>query len=246
MGDWFENESFWKAMYNSMFSEERFLQAPEEVTQFLSLVNLNGSSVLDLCCGPGRHSIALAKKGYRVTAVDLSPFLLGKAKRTAKSENIDVEWIREDMRKFSRPGAFDLIINLFTSFGYFEEEKDNEAVLSLMYRNLKEGGMVVMDTIAKEILARMYQPIQSTELPDGSIMVRRVKISDDWSRCRNQWLLIKDGKADSYSFSHTIYSGMELKTLLLNAGFRDVKLYGSLGGDAYDPQAARLIAVAVK
>jgi 2-polyprenyl-3-methyl-5-hydroxy-6-metoxy-1,4-benzoquinol methylase len=246
MGDWFANESFWKTMYNSMFPEESFTQAPEEVKQFLSLINFKGSSVLDLCCGPGRHSIALAKKGFHVTAVDMSPFLLGNAMAAAKAENINVEWIREDMRKFSRPEAFDLIINLFTSFGYFEEEKDNEAVLSLMYANLKNGGMVVMDTIAKEILARIYQPTQSTELPDGSIIVRRVKINEEWSRCQSQWVLIKDRSAESYSFSHTIYSGIELKTLLLNAGFNNVKLYGNLEGNAYDPQASRLIAVAYK
>ena len=246
MDSWFENESFWKAMYSSMFPEERFLQASEEVTQFLSLVKFKGKRILDLCCGPGRHSIALAKKGFQVTAVDLSPFLLEKAMVAAKAENIELEWVREDMRKFSRPGTFDLIINLFTSFGYFDDEKDNEVVLSMMYDNLKKGGMVVVDTMAKEILARIYQPTQSTELPDGSIIVRRVKINEEWSRCQNQWLLIKDRIADSYSFSHTIYSGIELKKLLLNAGFKNVKLYGNLEGDAYDQQASRLIAVAYK
>ncbi len=246
MGDWFENETFWRVMYHFLFPEERFSAAPEEIEKIISLVGIKGGRALDLCCGPGRHSTALAKEGFKVTAVDLSPFLLGKAKERGESEKAGVEWVRDDMRKFSRPGEFDLIFNLFTSFGYFEDETDNAAVLSLMYRNLKQGGCIIMDTIAKEILARVYHPTRSTELPDGSIVVQRVKISDDWTRCRNQWLLIKDGKADSYSWSHMLYSGKELKTLLFGAGFNEVKLYGNLDGDPYDPEASRLIAVACK
>lgn len=246
MGDWFENETFWQVMYHFLFPEERFLAAPEEIEKIISLVGIKKGRALDLCCGPGRHSIALAKEGFTVTAVDLSPFLLGKAKALGELEKTGIEWVREDMRNFSRPGEFDLIFNLFTSFGYFEDEADNAAVLSLMYQNLKPGGCIIMDTMAKEILARIYHPTQSTELPDGSIVVQRIKISDDWTRCRNQWLLIKDEKADSYSFSHMLYSGQELKTLLSAAGFSDVKLYGNLDGEAYDPLASRLIAVACK
>lgn len=246
MGNWFENETFWQEMYHFLFPEERFIAAPEEIKKIISLVGIKRGSALDLCCGPGRHSIALAKEGFTVTAVDLSRFLLGKAKELGETEKADIEWVRDDMRKFIRPGAFDLIFNLFTSFGYFEDEKDNAAVLSLMYQNLKQGGCIIMDTIAKEILARVYNPTHSTELPDGGIVVQHVKISDDWTRCRNQWLLIKDGKADSYSFSHMIYSGKELKTLLFGAGFSDVTLYGNLDGDAYGPEASRLIAVAKK
>jgi len=246
MGDWFENETFWQAMYHFLFPEERFLAAPGEIEKIISLVGIKKGRALDLCCGPGRHSVALAQVGFKVTAVDLSPFLLGKAKALGESEKTGIEWVREDMRKFNRPGEFDLIFNLFTSFGYFEDEADNAAVLSMIYRNLKPGGCIIMDIMAKEILARVYHPTQSTELPDGSIVVQRVKISDDWTRCCNQWLLIRDGKADSFSFDHMLYSGKELKTLFSAAGFKDIKLYGNLDGDAYDPQASRLIAVARK
>jgi SAM-dependent methyltransferase len=246
MGEWFENESFWKTMYEYLFPESRLRSAPEEVKKIISLTDFKGSSVLDLCCGPGRHSIAMANEGFKVTGVDLSPFLLKKAKDASKAENINVEWIREDMRKFERKNALDLVLNLFTSFGYYEDDKDNEAVLSLIYQNLKEKGILVIDTMSKEILARIYQPTSSTELENGSIIVLRAKISDDWHRCHNQWLVIKDGKADSYSWSHTLYSGKELETLLYKTGFKKVKLYGNLDGDAYNYNASRLIAIAYK
>ena len=76
MGEWFEDESFWSEMYPFMFPEERFHLADEQIDKALALVDYQGGDVLDLCCGPGRHSLALAKRGIRVTAVDRSEFLL--------------------------------------------------------------------------------------------------------------------------------------------------------------------------
>ncbi|MCP5105145.1 MAG: class I SAM-dependent methyltransferase, partial [bacterium] len=207
MAQWFEDESFWEVLYSFLFPAERFSAAEEEVQKIISLVDFKGSKVLDLCCGPGRHALPLAKEGFRVTAVDLIPFLLEKAKAAARSEKVNVEWIHDDMRKFSRPGEYDLIINLFTSFGYFEDEKENAAVLALMHQNLKEGGMLVMDMMGKEILARVYHPTIATELPDGSIVVQRHKICDGWDRVTNDWIVIKDGQSVNYTFTHTIYSG---------------------------------------
>ncbi|MBV9276310.1 MAG: class I SAM-dependent methyltransferase, partial [Verrucomicrobia bacterium] len=67
---------------------------------------------------PGRHSVALARQGFQVTGVDRSPFLLGKAQERAEFEKLSIEWVREDMRAFVRANGFDLVINLFTSFGY--------------------------------------------------------------------------------------------------------------------------------
>ena len=85
MAEWFENESFWKETYDFLFPEKLFTETNEQVESILKLVGFNGSSILDLCCGPGRCSIALAKKGFSVTGVDLSQFLLDKARKRAKS-----------------------------------------------------------------------------------------------------------------------------------------------------------------
>ena len=139
MSDWFEEESFWSSLYPFMFSERRFEVAEDEVRGILDLTNLKGGEVLDLCCGPGRHAVALAKEGFRVTGVDLSPFLLEKAASDAQDERVDIELVREDMRHFVRPGRFDLVINLFTSFGYFDDKSDDMVVLENIYQNLREG-----------------------------------------------------------------------------------------------------------
>src|SRR5437879_6135958 len=144
---WFEDESFWRDFYPFMFSEERVAIGDEQVAQVLALAGVDAGAALDLCCGPGRHSVALAKRGLTVTAVDRSAFLLGKARERASAAGVNVEFIEEDMRRFRRPGSFDLICNLFTSFGYFESEGEDLEVLRNIRESLKPGGVFVIDVI---------------------------------------------------------------------------------------------------
>jgi SAM-dependent methyltransferase len=245
-GEWFEDEVLWEKIFPFLFREERMEAAEEEIERVCALVKVQCGSVLDLCCGPGRHSLALAKKGFQVTGLDLSAFLLNKARTLAKSRKLSVEWVRGDMRKFRRPGAFNLVLNLFTSFGYFQEEASDLKVLKRVHQNLQKDGIALFDMMGKELLAGLYRPTISTELPDGSLVVQRIRIEDDWSRCRNDWIIINQGRADTFSFSHRIFSGKELKDLLFRAGFREVTLFGSLTGEEYGPGAKRLVAVAYK
>ncbi len=86
MAKWFEDESFWESFCPVLFPEEKLQASEEEVERILSLTGFRGRDVLDLCCGPGRHSVTLAKKGFRVTGVDRSPFLLALARTRAARE----------------------------------------------------------------------------------------------------------------------------------------------------------------
>lgn len=244
--EWFDDESFWIDMYPFMFPEKKFIDAVEQVENLLNLVKLQGLSVLDLCCGPGRFSIVLAQKGFKVTGVDRTGFLLEKAEDRAKSKGVEIEWIQEDMRDFKRPGTFDLIINMFTSFGYFDDKKEDIQTLENMFVSLKPGGVCVVDVMGKERLARIMTPTTSEVLPDGTMLVQRHEIFDDWTRIRNEWILIRSGKVRSCKFHHTIYSGQEMRDLMEKAGFMNIKLYGNLEGDEYGSDAIRLIAVGRK
>ena len=161
MSEWFEDESFWNGLYPFMFSERKFDMAEDEVRGLLDLVSLREGDVLDLACGPGRHAVALAKNGFRVTGVDLSPFLLQKANSLASAESADVEWVQDDMRYFVRPGAFDLVVNIFTSFGYFDDTRDDMTVLQNIHKSLRDGGALVMEIMGKEWLARGFLPTTS-------------------------------------------------------------------------------------
>ena len=103
-----------------------------------------------------------------------------------------------------------------------------------------------METMGKECLANGFHLTTSEELPDGSLKVERHEICDDWTRVKNQWIVIEGETAKTYRFEITVYSGQELKDRLLDVGFSDVKLFGGLDGREYGLDARRLVAVARK
>ncbi len=111
------------------------------------------------------------------------------------------------MREFGRREEFDLALSLFTSFGYFDDRDEDLAVLGNVLRSLKPGGFFLIEGMGKERLAKIYMPTTSQELDDGSLLVQRHEIIDGWSRIKNEWILIREGAAKSYSFHHTVYSG---------------------------------------
>jgi SAM-dependent methyltransferase len=243
---WYEDEDFWREMYPYMFPTEKFSAAEEQVSQILSLTALEEGSVLDLCCGPGRHALEFARRGYRVTGVDGKKFLLDRAKERAAESGQQVEWIHQDMREFAKPNAFQLAVNLWSSFGYFENEADDLRVLSNIFESLRPGGVFVVDLFGKEVMAGGASLTTSTEHPDGSLLVERRKICDGWSRVANEWILIKEAGARRFYFELTIYSGRELRERLFATGFADVKLFGDLAGRPYDWEARRLVVKATK
>ncbi len=246
MDDWFEDENFWNKLYPFLFTESKLNAAGSEAASVLELAGLEHGDVLDLACGPGRHSIALAKRGFRVTGVDLSSFLLRKARERARAEGVEVEWVREDMRRFVRPESFDLVVSLFTSFGYFESRDDDLDVLRNIHRSLRRGGTLVMEIAGREALARGFQPTTSKELADGSLLVERHEVIDDWTRIKNHWTVIEDGAVTTFRFEVSIYSGQELRALLFEAGFSNTQLYGAYDGREYGLEAERLVAIARK
>ena len=247
-GQWFEDDDFWRLTYPFMFPETRFAAAAEEIPGLIELSGCEGTSlsILDQCCGPGRHAIPLTGMGHAVTAIDRTALLLDRARQYAEREQVAVEFVQADMRRFRRPSTFDLALNLFTSFGYFADPGDNRLVLENVLASLKPGGVFVLDVLGKEIIARRFEPTGSTALPTGEVLIERRTVIDDWSRMRGEWLVVRDGVAKTFRLEHWLYSGQELKRLLERVGFTEIELYGSLDGAAYGPEAERLIAVARK
>ncbi|MGO8836571.1 MAG: class I SAM-dependent methyltransferase [Limisphaerales bacterium] len=244
--EWFDDDTFWRELHPFMFPEKRFADAAAQTGQVLKLTKPKGKAVLDLCCGPGRWAIPLAQKGFSVTGVDRTKILLAAAKTRAKAAKIKIEWVRADMRDFLRPDSFDLVLSMLTSFGYFDRPDEDRLVLRNMFANLKAGGVCLIELAGKEQIARVYQPTSSDTLPNGDILVQRHRIADAWTRIHNEWILVRKGRTKSFKFHHTIYSAQELSDRLAEAGFKHIKVYGSLDGDEYGPNAQRLIVVARK
>ncbi len=246
MAQWFEDDGFWERLYPFMFSARAFERAPQQVEDIIRLTGIESGSVLDLCSGPGRHTLEWAKRGFRVTGVDRTDFLMNIAKERARKERLEIEWVLEDMRFFKRPCSYDLVQSMFTSFGYFEEKDEDRGVLSQIYGNLKPGGALILDVVGKEVLARTFHDSGTSLLDDGSILVERRKIADAWSRIENEWILIQNGVAQTFRFCLNLYSAQELKLLLESVGFHTIRIYGSLSGTPYDVDASRLIVLGTK
>lgn len=112
--------------------------------------------------------------------------------------------------------------------------------------SLGYGSNCLIDVMGKEVLARTLQPTTSERLPDGTTLVQRQEVFDEWTRIRYEWLLIRKGTVKRFTFHHTVYSGQELRDRMEQVGFTDVILYGNLDGDGYGLQAYRLIAIGRK
>jgi SAM-dependent methyltransferase len=244
--EWFEDESYWARMFPFMFPEASFAAAAENVPKIATLTKISGGRLLDLACGPGRYAIPFAKTGFSVTGVDRTRFLLDMARDRASRAGATVEWLEQDMREFVRPAAFDLAINVFTSFGYFDDAAENRRVLENVYASLTPGGTFVFDHLGKEILAAKYQPTRSESLSDGTVLIHRTNIINEWSRIDSEWILLEGSRASNYRIRHWIYSGREIRELFESVGFSDISLHGDFEGTPYGPQAQRLIAIARK
>jgi len=244
--EWFDNDTFWRDIHDFIFAPARLKAAKGEVDSIIRLTKIKKGAALDLCCGPGRCSIALAKRKFKVTGVDRTKYLLDRARSRARAAKVKIEFIQKDMRDFTRPDSFDLVINMYTSFGYFANPDEDLTVLRNIYTSLRKGGAFLIDVIGKERIAKIFLPSSVDVLPDGSLLVQRRTLVEDFTRTNNEWIVVRKGRAKSYKFSHRLYSGQELRELMERAGFKCVKLYGSFDGTPYDNKAERLVAVGRK
>jgi hypothetical protein len=150
------------------------------------------------------------------------------------------------MRHFVQPSKFNLALNLYTSFGFFNDIDDNRAVLRNLHASLTTAGVLVMEMVSKERLAKIFQPTGSNALPNGDVLFERRFIADGWEQIENEWTIVSGEHAKTYRLRFWLFTGRELKDLLYSAGFKHVTIYGDFDGAAYGVNASRLVAVARK
>jgi SAM-dependent methyltransferase len=242
---WHEDPAFWEAVEPHVFPPETIEKAPEQLDQVLALAGIDDGRVLDMPCGVGRHAVELVDRGFEVTGVDATAPYLETARERAAEASVDVEFVTADMREFRRPETFDLAVNLYTSFGYFEDRADDERAARNIYESLVPGGKLVMSLTSKEVLAGKFQERGWSEA-DGTYLLEEREVTDDWCWMENRWVLVADGETREFSVSHRLYSAFELSELLRGVGFSAVEVYGDLDGRDFDEDAERLVVVAEK
>ncbi len=243
---WHDDDLLWQALGPVRFTETIAQTTDIPVDRIVErLGGEPGARLLDLCCGIGRHSLEFARRGFRVTGVDRTESYLDQARRAASEEQLDVEFVREDMRRFRRPDAFDAAYNVYTSFGYFDDEEEDLEVLRSLHASLRTGGKLLMEMMGKEVLARVFRE-RDWDDRDGTTLLQERKVSRDWSWIENRWVLLRGRERKEFTLAHRVYSAIELRGALEAVGFRGIDVFGGLDGRPYDHEARRLVIVAVK
>jgi SAM-dependent methyltransferase len=229
-----------------LFNQQRLSTAHAEVEKIIKLLQIEKQDrILDLCCGIGRHSLELSRYGFEVVGVDRTARFIEKARHEADRGNLETEFIIGDMREYCAPTSFDIVMNLFGSFGYFEDPEDDRRVVENMVASLRPGGKFLIETMGKGILARTFQERDWTEEGD-LLLLSEKKVSQDWGRIKTRWIAIKGNQRIEHSVSVRSYSAVELSSLLYECGFAEVQVYGDLEGIAYDHAAKRLVVIGRK
>jgi SAM-dependent methyltransferase len=201
--------------------------------------------VLDLACGHGRHSLELARRGFRVTGVDLSPRSLELAREAAASEGLEVDFVQSDMREIDFDAEFDGAINLFTAFGYFESDDEDRDVVRRIARALRPGGGFLIDTLNALGLAKRYQPRRWEHAAEGVIMLDDHEWDVLAGRNRASWTFIKpDGSRSELRHIVRTYAPWELAALIASAGLAVEAGWGDFEGAPLTHESWRLILLA--
>src|SRR3990172_1274646 len=201
-----------------------------------------GGRILDAPCGFGRHSLALARHGFRVTRVDLSETELDRARLRAQATGLTLELVRQDMRDMEFSGEFDLALNLFSSIGYFSDDEDR-LLLARFWSALRPAGAFVLDTRNRDHFIRNYAAEETYNLPTGTVRIEN-SLDLTTSRLRSEWWL-EDGRLLGRT-EIRLYSAHELYRMLRPERWSRVEVFGGLNGPPFDLDSPRVVLVARK
>lgn len=206
-----------------------------------------GSRLLDLCSGPGRHAVVFAQRGLKVTAYDFSGEYLAEARRKAVEAGVKIKTVRGDMRRLKYENEFNAVVNLFTSFGYFEKYSDDLKVLRGINRALKKGGLFLMDTMNADWLMKNFRPRDWQNLESGTWHLEESFLQKGKKRLVNRWIRIKPGgEIAERNFFLRLYDKKDLSSALEKTGFKPLKFWGGFRGSKLSARTKRLIVLAKK
>jgi ubiquinone/menaquinone biosynthesis C-methylase UbiE len=222
-------------------------KAEQDIKRIIALLDLHpDDQLLDLCCGYGRHAIGLALYGCKVTGQDLSDTLLQKALEYASTFQQHIRWVHSDMREIPFETEFDALISMFTSFGYFSTDDENQKVLHEIAKALKPGGLFLLETIYQPRIIRANAPHGIIHYPDGLIVLEERHINLLTSHNEVHISLINpDGQRTEYRQSIRVYTLTELVHMLDAAGLELQSYYGDLEGNPLTLES-RLVLISQK
>lgn len=241
--------------------KERIKNTEKEIEGLLKIfqkynVPENGA-ILDLACGIGRHSVPLAKKGYNVTGVDFSPTYISNAKEYANEYKVteSVDFVEGDMRNVEGllrqyTDCYDVVLNLFTSMGYWDEETDRQ-IFTQAYNLTKQGGIFIIQTANRDFLVKNFQARDWTSWEGGLVMFAERRLNLENSRMYNVWKYFDQIDDDlkhlsTFEVDHRVYSLHELKRQVEDSGWSYESCYGGLDMEDFSIDTFNMILIAKK
>lgn len=230
---------WWKNIFNSLYLKtdgdvvENNSLTVKEIDEYVNILKITKDDrILDLCCGQGRHSIELFKRGFiNVEGLDRSHYLIQKAKTNSKSEKLDIKFREGDARKISyQADTFNIVTILGNSFGYFETVNDDLRVLKEVFRVLRPWGKLLIDVTDGKYIKENFQPRSWEWIDKKHFVCRERTLSFDKSRLITREVIthVEKGVIADQFYAERLYDEITLKELLESVGFADVTFHGSL------------------
>jgi D-alanine-D-alanine ligase len=222
---------WWKTIFDEIYlltdartvcNEELTKKEVDFITTFLDPGK--DSAILDLCGGQGRHSLELAKRGFKdLTVLDYSGFLLEIGRKKSIEEELTIQFIQSDARFTSLPdGRFNYIILMASSFGYFEQNNENGKILGEAFRLLSHGGQLMLDIPDRDFIIGNFKPSSFHRVNDDISVERNRLIKGNVIYSKEIVMSDRKGCIRENTYCMRLYSMDDLKKLLLKKGFARV------------------------
>ncbi len=202
-----------------------------------------GSTILDVGCGRGRHAIGLAENGYKVTGLDLSPRSIAAARRRAEEAAMAVEFIEGDMRDRVCDACFDGAVNLFTAFGYFENEEDHSRAIAAIAASIKPRGWFFQDFLNPSFVRKRI--VTEDRRVEGNVEIVQRRLLDE-GRIRKDILLRRDGDTFEFHESVRLLEHEDFEHMYEASGLSMITTFGDYDGHAFTEDSPRMIMLSRK
>ncbi len=232
---WFDSDEY-ELVYKHRSEEEAIVL----VETLIATLDQEPGRLLDMGCGRGRHAIPFAKRGYDVTGVDLSKRSIESARQRARKEGVDISFLVADMRDSLFVNRFATVVNLFTAFGFFDDEYDDQKAVGAMCKALIPGGYFVQDYLNATKVRANFVPRSESETGAVHVVQERAIVGQ---RVEKEITISQNGERYVFNESVRLYELEDFERMYQQAGLSLIRTMGNYDGSDWHEDCPRLILI---